>query len=65
MRVVLMLLILVGALWLICQFFYCLGRKNAIKVQHQKDEAATTRRKKVDCVVIEHEDRSGCDDGHS
>jgi hypothetical protein len=58
MRAVLMLLTLAGAVWLICHFFYCLGKKNAIKSQNQKDEASSPRRKKVECVVIENGNRS-------
>jgi len=62
MRAVLMLLTLAGFIWLICYCFYCLGKKNAIKSQKRKDEASTTRRKKVESFVIENENSSSCGD---
>ena len=62
MRSVLMLVTLAGFIWLICYCFYCLGKKNAIKSQKQKDEASTARRKKVESFVIENESRSSCGD---
>jgi len=62
MRAVLMLVILAGFIWLVCYCFYCLGKENAIKSQKRKDEASTTRRKKVESFVIENENRSSCGD---
>jgi len=62
MRSLLMLLTLAGFIWLICYSFYSLGKKNAIKSQKRKDEASTTRRKKVESFVIENENRSSCGD---
>jgi hypothetical protein len=62
MRSLLMLLILGGFIWLICRFFYSLGKKDAIKGQKRKDKASATRRKKVESFVIENENRSSCGD---
>ena len=53
-----MLLTLAGFIWLICCSFYSLGKKDAIKSQKRKDEASTTRRKKVESFVIENENHS-------
>ena len=57
-----MLLILGGFIWLTCRFFYSLGKKDAIKGRRRKNEASTTRRKKVESFVIENENRSSCGD---
>jgi hypothetical protein len=62
MRAVLMLLILAGFIWVICYSFYSLGKKDAIKSQRRKDEASPTRRKKVESLVIEDENRSSYGD---
>ena len=62
MRALLILLILAGAIWLICYSFYSLGKKGAIKSQKRKDEASATRRKKVESFVIENENRNSCGD---
>jgi hypothetical protein len=56
MRSLLVLLILVGCVWLICSFFYSLGKRNATKSREREDEAST-RRKKVESSVIENEGR--------
>jgi hypothetical protein len=61
MRAILMLLILAGFIWLICDFFYALGRKNAMKSQKQKDEASATGRKKVESFVIENDNNNSWD----
>ena len=62
MRSLFMLMIFAGFIWLVCNSFYSLGKKNAIKGQKGKDEASTTRRKKVESFVIENENRSSCGD---
>jgi hypothetical protein len=54
MRSLLILLILGGFVWMICRFFYNLGRKN----QKLEDEAAATNRKKVDSFVVDNENHS-------
>ena len=40
--------------WLVCRFFYRLGRKSALNENGQKTEG-TFRRKKVDSTVVEKE----------
>jgi hypothetical protein len=54
MRSLLILLILAGVAWMICRFFYTLGRKS----QKLENEAAGTRRKKVDSFVVDNENHS-------
>ena len=38
--------------WLVCRFFYSLGRKSALNEKGQKNES-TYRRKKVKSTVVE------------
>jgi hypothetical protein len=53
MRALLMLLTLAGFVWLI---------RYSLKDQKPKDEASTTRRKKVESFVVEKENRSDSGD---
>ena len=62
MRSLFILMILGGFIWLICRFFYSLGRKDAIKGQKRNGEASAQRRKKVESVVVENESRSNSGD---
>jgi len=45
---------IIGAslVWLICHFFYSMGRKNAM---NEKKNASNNRRKKVESTVVEKE----------
>ncbi len=58
MRVLFLLMIFAGFIWLICYSFYSLGRKDATRGQKQRDDASETRRKKVESFVIENENNS-------
>ena len=57
MRSLLLLLILTSFVWLICRYFYSLGKKDAFKGPQQEGRTAAGR-KKVDSFVIENENRS-------
>lgn len=52
MHLLLRIIIGVSFVWLICHFFYSLGRKSALNDQ-KKNTESNYRRKKVDSSVIE------------
>ncbi|MHC4457718.1 MAG: hypothetical protein ACYS0I_11660 [Planctomycetota bacterium] len=62
MRILLRILPFAFLIWLICHFFYSLGRKRALGDQKRKGEAPPTKRKRVESSVIENENRSSCND---
>jgi len=62
MRSLILVMIFAGVVWMICNFFYTLGRKSGIKSQKRKGETAATGRKKVESVVVEKENHRKEDD---
>jgi hypothetical protein len=44
--------------WLICNFFYSLGKKNAL---NEKKNESNSRRKKVESTVVEKENKTDKD----
>jgi len=55
MRILLRILPFVVFIWLICYFFYTLGRKRALDDQERKGESPQTKKKRVDSTVIEND----------
>jgi hypothetical protein len=53
MRILLRILPFVFFIWLICYFFFSLGRKRAPDEKKRKGEPPPTKRKRVDSTVIE------------
>lgn len=53
MRILLRILPFVVLIWLICNFFYSLGKKRAFNQQKHKDGSPSKKRKHVDSTVIE------------
>ncbi|MCH8120728.1 MAG: hypothetical protein IIC00_13510 [Planctomycetes bacterium] len=53
MRILLRILPFVFFIWLICYFFFSLGRKRALGDQKRKGESPPTKRKRVDSTVVE------------
>ncbi len=53
MRILLRILPFVFFIWLICYFFFSLGRKRALGDQKRKGESPPTKRKRVESSVIE------------
>ncbi len=57
MRILLRVLPYVVFIWLICYFFYSLGRKRALGDQKRKCESPPTKRKRVDSSVVENDSK--------
>lgn len=55
MRILLRILPFVILIWLICNFFYSLGRKRALDDQKRKGQSPSAKRKQVDSTVVENE----------
>ena len=54
MRIILLrILPFVLSAWLICSYFYSLGRKRGFGDQKRKSESPPAKRKRVDSTVIE------------
>lgn len=59
MRILLRLLPWGILLWLICSFFYSLGKKNAVK---KPNKAKDPHRKRVESTVLEEKNQNEDDD---
>ncbi|MHC4396305.1 MAG: hypothetical protein ACYS1A_11690 [Planctomycetota bacterium] len=57
MRMLLRILPFALFMWLICYFFYSLGRKRALGDQKRKGESPSTKRKRVDSTVVENDSK--------
>ncbi len=57
MRILLMILPFAVFIWLICNYFYSLGRKQALGDQKRKDKSSSTKRKHVDSTVVENDNK--------
>jgi hypothetical protein len=55
MRILLRILPFAVFIWLICYFFYSLGRKQALDDQKRKGKSPPTERKQVDSTVVEND----------
>jgi hypothetical protein len=59
MRILLRILTFAFFIWLICYFFYSLGKKKALGDQKRKGQVHPTKRKRVESSVIENDNHSG------
>ncbi len=55
MRILLRILPFVFFIWLICYFFYSLGKRSALKAQNKKPRTRRRRSKVVESSVVEKE----------
>ena len=55
MHILIRILPFVIFIWVIGSFFYSLGRKREIDEQKRKSESPPTKRKRVDCSIIEND----------
>jgi len=58
MRVLLRLLTFAFIIWIVCYFFYSLGKRKALKDQREKSKNKNRRRKVVESSVVEKENDS-------
>ena len=57
MRILIRILPFAIFIWVICHFFYSLGRKRALGGQKNKDKSAHSKRKRVDSTVVENDSK--------
>jgi hypothetical protein len=58
MHILLRILTFAVFIWLICHFFYSLGRKSALGEKKRKGESPPAKRKRVESSVVENDNHS-------